>query len=271
MQEISENPTVQPEEIDGLKADALRAEAWAGEPFLHEGEDPAAVLARGSATARRARQALRRDRARADARPSPQWKVRFGLMLGLERVLSEKPPQLASGTELRRHQIDALAGMLTELIAVNQAAGRAHGERQRRLPPRSSSPRTTTKSPIDEAAELERRRGRGGRGGRAASRARTRAPCAASGSATRRRRARRSPPPASSRRRAAEGVLILTHRRLLVDQFTRELTDRATAEPPRPRRSRTARAPRRRRRSRSRPTPGSRATSARSPARPTSS
>ena len=33
---------------------------------------------------------------------------------------SERPPRLASGTELRRHQIDALAGMLTELIAANQ-------------------------------------------------------------------------------------------------------------------------------------------------------
>jgi GNAT superfamily N-acetyltransferase len=43
-------------------------------------------------------------------------------MLGLERVLSEKPPHLASGTELRRHQVDALAGMLTELIAANQRA-----------------------------------------------------------------------------------------------------------------------------------------------------
>ena len=55
--------------------------------------------------------------------PSPGWKVRFALMLGLERVLSEKPPRLASGTELRRHQVDALAGMLTELIAANQGAG----------------------------------------------------------------------------------------------------------------------------------------------------
>src|SRR5215210_6078933 len=44
-------------------------------------------------------------------------------MLGLERVLGEKPPRLASGTELRRHQVDALAGMLTELIAANQKAG----------------------------------------------------------------------------------------------------------------------------------------------------
>ena len=49
-------------------------------------------------------------------------------MLGLERVLSEKPPHLASGTELRRHQVDALAGMLTELIAaVEKRDGNGNG------------------------------------------------------------------------------------------------------------------------------------------------
>src|SRR3990170_3715317 len=52
--------------------------------------------------------------------PSSRWKVRFGFLLGLERVLSAKPPTTAAGTELRKHQIDALAGMLTELIAANQ-------------------------------------------------------------------------------------------------------------------------------------------------------
>src|SRR6266540_670447 len=62
----------------------------------------------------------RSRRRRPGARRSTSWRVRFGLMLGLERVLSERPPRLASGTELRRHQIDALAGMLTELIAANQ-------------------------------------------------------------------------------------------------------------------------------------------------------
>src|SRR4029077_7965627 len=51
---------------------------------------------------------------------SPQWKVRFGLLLGLERVLAEPEPRTASGTLLRRHQVDALAGMLTELIAASQ-------------------------------------------------------------------------------------------------------------------------------------------------------
>ena len=44
--------------------------------------------------------------------PSSEWKVRYALMLGLERVLSERPPRLASGAELRRHQVDALAGIL---------------------------------------------------------------------------------------------------------------------------------------------------------------
>ena len=41
-------------------------------------------------------------------------------MLGLERVLADPEPHTAAGTPLRRHQIDALAGMLTELIAATQ-------------------------------------------------------------------------------------------------------------------------------------------------------
>src|SRR4026207_2029049 len=45
----------------------------------------------------------------------------------LQRRLSDKPPRLASGTELRRHQIDALAGMLTELIAATQGEPDLHG------------------------------------------------------------------------------------------------------------------------------------------------
>ena len=64
--------------------------------------------------------------------PSAEWKIRYALMLGLERVLSEKPPRLLSGTELRRHQVDALAGMLTELIAASQRDeepnGNGHGD-----------------------------------------------------------------------------------------------------------------------------------------------
>src|SRR5579864_6860523 len=119
---MHETPTQSPdlgEEPDGIRAAALRAEAWAGEPFLRPEDDPAASLRPGSAL----RRALDSALAEIDAglrQPSPEWKVHYALMLGLERVLSEKPPRLASGTELRRHQVDALAGMLTELIAATE-------------------------------------------------------------------------------------------------------------------------------------------------------
>src|ERR671931_456583 len=94
MQEIKEQPTTASEATDGLTAAALRAEAWAGEPFLREGEDPAQVLAPD--TSRR-------------------------------RALDEPRTHLASGTELRRHQVDALAGMLTELIASHEKEANGNG------------------------------------------------------------------------------------------------------------------------------------------------
>src|SRR2546421_9475497 len=120
MQETTEQPTLAPEAVDGLAANAARAETWAGEPFLRADEDPAVALAPGTARRRALDEALTELEAGRD-KPSYGWKIRFALMLGLERVLSERPPRLASGTELRRHQIDALAGMLTELIAAGQA------------------------------------------------------------------------------------------------------------------------------------------------------
>ena len=121
MQKIIDQPTKPPLGADGLEASALRASTWAGEPFLHEDEDLAVVLAPGTARRRALDEAIAEIEA-GKAQPTPDWRVRFALMLGLERILSEKPPHLASGTELRRHQIDALAGMLTELIAANQPA-----------------------------------------------------------------------------------------------------------------------------------------------------
>jgi ribonuclease E len=119
MSNPTEHPTIAPEAPDALSDSAARAEAWAGEPFLHREEDPGVVLAPGTARRRALDEAIAEIEGGRDE-PSSEWKVRFGLMLGLERVLSERPPHLASGTELRRHQVDALAGMLTELIAANQ-------------------------------------------------------------------------------------------------------------------------------------------------------
>src|SRR5215831_12929243 len=119
MQEAIEDLIVETNVPADVAGEIARAEAWAGEPFLHPGEDPEQVLAEGTARRRALDDALEEMRAGLDA-PSQRWKVRYGLMLGLERILSDKPPRLASETELRRHQVDALAGMLTELIAVNQ-------------------------------------------------------------------------------------------------------------------------------------------------------
>ncbi|HEX3254613.1 MAG TPA: hypothetical protein VHQ96_02420, partial [Gaiellaceae bacterium] len=99
-----------------MAAAAARAEAWAGEPFLRPDEDAAEALAEGRARRRALDDALE-EMEGGRRTPSSGWKIRYALMLGLERVLTDHPPRLASGTELRRHQIDALAGMLTELIA----------------------------------------------------------------------------------------------------------------------------------------------------------
>ena len=118
MQEISQQRTTAIE-APGLPADAVRAERWAGEPLLQPDEDPVQVLAAGTARRRALDEAIAEIEAGRDE-PSYEWRVRFALMLGLERVLSGKPPHLESGTELRRHQVDALAGMLTALITANQ-------------------------------------------------------------------------------------------------------------------------------------------------------
>src|SRR5205085_12613895 len=119
MQETTQIPTAESEATDGLTAAALRAEAWAGEPFLREGEDAAQVFAPGTSRRRALDDAVAEIEA-GQRKPSPQWRVEYSLMLGLERVLAEQPPHLASGTELRRHQVDALAGMLTELISSHE-------------------------------------------------------------------------------------------------------------------------------------------------------
>src|SRR5437868_14439963 len=119
MQEATKQPTILSVAADPNAAHAIRAEAWVGEPFLRDGEDPAEVLAPGTARRRALDDALAEIESGRRG-PSPQWKVRYGLMLGLERVLADPEPHTATGTPLRRHQIDALAGMLTELIAAAQ-------------------------------------------------------------------------------------------------------------------------------------------------------
>src|SRR5436305_6332789 len=85
MQKIIDQPTKAPPGADGLEAMALRATAWAGEPFLHEEEDPAVVLATGTARRHALDEAIAEIEA-GRAEPTSEWEVRFALMLGLERV-----------------------------------------------------------------------------------------------------------------------------------------------------------------------------------------
>ena len=192
MQETIDQPLTMPAATGALVASAERAAEWAGEPFLHPDEDAGEVLATGTARRRALDDALAEIDAGLDA-PSSEWKIRYALMLGLERVLSERPPKLLSGTELRRHQVDALAGMLTELIAAAQR-----------------QPEVVPDEPEDEYEdEEEEENGENGDGHpeleppveelqpATGSRARS----AATASVIRPPRARRSPPPASSRPR----------------------------------------------------------------------
>jgi ribonuclease E len=216
MQNITEQPTKASEATDGLAAAALRAEAWAGEPFLREGEEPAKVLAPGTSRRRALDDALAEIEA-GHRTPSAGWKVEYGLMLGLERVLAEERPHLASGTELRRHQVDALAGMLTELIASHEKEAELNGNGAvaEAVEEEDEPAEDSTEDVLDEEPESEDEEYTGPDPG-----------------AVRRYRFRH--PTASGKTIAAAGfveaartlgVLILTHRRLLVSQFQRDLTD----------------------------------------------
>src|SRR6266849_4236460 len=212
MQKTLDHPTGKSEATDRLAGAALRAEAWAGEPFLHPDENPAEVLAPGTSRRIALDEALE-EMETGRTEPSSEWKIRFALMLGLERVLSESPPRLKSGTELRRHQVDALAGMLTELIAASQLEPEENGNGNGLEEAEEEEDEPDYENGEVEAEEPEDFHGR-------------------DPGAVRRYRFRH--PTASGKTIAAAGfveaartlgVLILTHRRLLVSQFQRDLTD----------------------------------------------
>jgi superfamily II DNA or RNA helicase len=101
-------------------ADIDRAAAFVREPFLLDGEGPEA-LAPGTAR-RRALDLALKELDEGAENPSIQWRQDFSLLLGLERLLAEEPPKLRDGAELNPHQVDALSGTLTELIAEQQTA-----------------------------------------------------------------------------------------------------------------------------------------------------
>jgi ribonuclease E len=101
------------------QAAIARAEAFTHERFVHDGEDTAVALAPGSARRHALDDALRELDAGAKV-PSTRWRRRYALLLGLERLLSEDEPRLADGALLNPHQVDALSGTLTALLAAAQ-------------------------------------------------------------------------------------------------------------------------------------------------------
>ncbi|HEX8084061.1 MAG TPA: DEAD/DEAH box helicase family protein [Solirubrobacteraceae bacterium] len=103
-----------------------RAEEFAREPFVLPGEDPAEALAPGSAR-RRALDAALAEMEEGAEHPSTHWRREYSLMLGLERVLYDDEPKLADGTQLNPHQVDALSGTLTALLAEAQRGGNGNG------------------------------------------------------------------------------------------------------------------------------------------------
>ena len=269
MQEAIPQPTSSLEAADPVVAAALRAEAWAGEPFLREGEDPAEALGEGTAR----RRALDDAVAEMDA-------GLHGSVLEVEGPL--RPPARPRARARR--------------------AGAAHRRRHRAPPPpgrraRRDAHRAHRREPALRRAERQRERqrprgdgggaraaaGRGrGRGLDARRRDRGRGASRGAGSRTTPapiRRYRFRHPTASGKTIAAAGfveaartlgVLILTHRRLLVSQFTRDLTTEGYGKRFTDVITRDSRSAKKAR-SRSRPTPGSRATSTRSTATRTSS
>ena len=105
-------------------ADISRAESFTRESFVHEGETVQDALAAGSARRHALKAALKELDAGATV-PTAAWRRRYSLMLGLERVLSDDEPKLADGTSLNPHQVDALSGTLTALLAEAQRNGAA--------------------------------------------------------------------------------------------------------------------------------------------------
>ena len=224
MQETTAQVLTAPEATRSLVASAERAAVWAGEPFLHPEEDPGQVLAPGTARRRALDDALSEmdagatgavarmeDPLRADARP---------------RARAERE---AAAPEVRHRAAPPPGGR------ARRDADRA--DRGRAAPARGGRRRGGGR--VRRRGGRERENGENGDNGDHAEHEPSR-------SSTRPRSSRRRSDPGAIRRyrfrhptasgktiaaagfvEAARtiGVLILTHRRLLVTQFNRELKD----------------------------------------------
>src|SRR5918996_481945 len=103
------------------RADLERVQEFTREPILLEGEK-LADLVPGSARRLAVDAALEEIEAGREE-PSIEWRQDFSLLLGLERLLSEDDPQLADEARLSAHQVDALSGTLAALVTEIERVG----------------------------------------------------------------------------------------------------------------------------------------------------
>jgi ribonuclease E len=132
-------------------ADLERVREFTREPILLDGEERDA-LAPGTARRRAADAALSEIEAGAED-PSPEWRREYSLMLGLERLLSEEVPKLDDGAELSEHQIDALSGTLAALVAELELNGDARANGTNGVG--SAAPEVAELDEVEEADEAD--------------------------------------------------------------------------------------------------------------------
>ncbi len=230
-------------------ADIERAREFAREPFLLEGEKPKDLAA--GTPRRRALDAALAEIDEGREAPSIEWRRDFSLMLGLERLLSEDEPHLADGAKLDPHQLDALSGTLAALIADVQerlngtpwagngnAAATADATLEEPAEADGEAADLDGEAPVDEEDEeeaTEEEEAKDWEGTEEAEELVAEAP-EDPGAA---RRFWFEHATGSGKTVAAVGfieasrtggVLILTHRRNLVDQFIGEISDRGYGE-----------------------------------------
>src|SRR3954454_16062421 len=126
--------------------DLARAEKFTFEPYIHEGDDPAVVLAPGTPRRRALDEALAELDKGLD-QPSVEWRQRYSLMLGLERLLAQEEPKLADRkTTLNAHQVDALSGTMIALMAELQTS---------ELSQNGSGPNGAKSAAVEDSADEE--------------------------------------------------------------------------------------------------------------------
>jgi ribonuclease E len=227
-------------------ADIERAREFAREPFLLEGEKPKDLAA--GTPRRRALDAALAEIDEGLEAPSIEWRRDFSLMLGLERLLAEDEPHLADGARLDPHQLDALSGTLAALIADVQeringapwsgngnAAAAAKAEVEEPAEGNGAPAGLDTEIPEEEEEATEEEEAKDWEEAEEAEEVVPEAPEDPGAN----RRFWFEHATGSGKTVAAVGfieasrtggVLILTHRRNLVDQFIGEISDRGYGE-----------------------------------------